>query len=49
MPETDYSDDIALLTNAPAQTESRFNNMEQAAEGIGLNVNSNKTECMCFK
>ena len=42
-------DDIALLINTPIQAESLLYNQEQAGGGIGLNVNANKTEYMCFK
>ena len=44
----DYADDIALLANTPAQTETRLYSFERAAVGIGLPVNADKTECMCF-
>ena len=40
-----YADDIALL----AQAESPWFNLEQAAGGISLHVNANKTEYTCFK
>ena len=36
--DANYADDIALLANTPAQ----------AAAGIGLHVNADKTEYMCF-
>ena len=45
----DYIDGLVLLTNTPTQAESRLNRQEQAARGIGLYVNANKTEYMCFK
>ena len=44
----DYADDIALLANTPAQAETLLHNLEQAAAGIGLHVNADKTEYMCF-
>ena len=43
--DADYADDIALLANTPAQTETL---LEQAAAGIGLHVNAHKTKYMCF-
>ena len=43
-----YGDDITLLANTPAQVESRQHSLERAAGGIGLPVNSDKTEFMCF-
>ena len=42
--DTDYADDIALLANAPAQAETLLHSLEQAAAGISLNVNEQKTE-----
>ena len=46
--DADYVDDIALLVNAPAQTENLLHSQERAAAGIGLQVNAYKTEYMCF-
>ena len=46
--DTDYADDIALLANTPAQVESLLHSLERAAAGIGLYVNADKTEYMCF-
>ena len=40
--DADYADDIALLENAPTQTESLLQSLEQAAGGIGLHVNAIK-------
>ena len=44
----DYADDIALLANTLAQSQSLLHCLEQAASGIGLHVNTDKTEFMCF-
>ena len=44
----DYADDIALLANIPARTESLLHSLERAAGGIGLHFNAYKTEFMCF-
>ena len=44
----DYTDDIALLTNASAQAETLLHSLERAAAGIGLHVNAHKTEYMCL-
>ena len=41
--DADYTDDIALPANAPTQTETQLHSLEQAASGIGLHVNANKT------
>ena len=46
--EADYADHITLLANTPAQAESQLNNLERVAAGIGLHVNPDKTEYMCF-
>ena len=46
--DVDYADDIALLVNTPTQTESQLHSLERAAATIGLHVNADKTEYMCF-
>ena len=46
--DPDYTDDIAFLANTPAQAESLLHSLERAAGGIGLHVNADKTEFMCF-
>ena len=46
--DADYADDIALLANAPIQVETLLHRLERVAAGIGLQVNANKTEYMCF-
>ena len=46
--DANYADDIALLANTPAQAESLLHSLKQAAAGIGLHVNADKTEYMCF-
>ena len=46
--DTDYVDVIALLVNTPTQGKSQLHNLEQSAGGIGLHVNADKTEYMCF-
>ena len=46
--DVDYSDDMALLANAPAKDETLLYKTERAAAGIGLHVNAHKTEYMCF-
>ena len=42
--DEDYADDIVLLANTPAQAETLLHSLERAAAGIGLHVNSDKTE-----
>ena len=46
--DTDCTNDIVLLANTPTQTESLLHSLEWAAGGIGLHVNADKTEYMCF-
>ena len=46
--DADYADDIVLLANIPTQAESLLQSLEQAAGGISLHVNADKTEFMCF-
>ena len=46
--DVEYADDIALLANTPAQAKSLLHSLEWAAAGIGLCVNADKTEYMCF-
>ena len=46
--DTDYADDIAILANAPAQTETLLHSLEPATASIGLHVNAHKMEYMCF-
>ena len=47
--DANYPDDTALLTNTPDQAESLLHSLEKTAGGIGLSINVNKTEFMCFK
>ena len=46
--DADYADDIAILANTPYQAETLLHSFEQAALGIGLHVNTHKTEYMSF-
>ena len=46
--DVNYTDDIALLANIPTQAKTLLHSLEWAAVGIGLHVNANKTEYMCF-
>ena len=43
----DNADDIAILANTPNQAET-LHSLEWAAAGIGVHVNANKTEHMCY-
>ena len=47
--DADYTDNLVLLVNTPAQVKYPQHSLEQAAENIGLYVNANKTEYLCFK
>ena len=44
----DYADGIALLVNTPAQGKTLLHRLKWTAGGIGLHVNADKTEFMCF-
>ena len=46
--DADYTDDITLLANTPAQDESLLHSLERTAGGIGLHVNAEETEYICF-
>ena len=46
--DKDYANDIALLANTAAQAKSLLHSLEWAAGGIGLHINADKTEYMCF-
>ena len=37
-----------LLENTPAQAKSLLHSLEQTVRDMDLNINSNKTEFMCF-
>ena len=44
----EYAYDRVLQANAPAQAKSLLHYLERASGGIGLHVNADKTEYMCF-
>ena len=46
--DVDYSDEITFLANTLAKDEALKHCRERAASSIGLDVNPNKTEYMCF-
>ena len=46
--DADYADDIALLYDTSAQPESQLQSLERAVGGIGLHVDVDKTDYMCF-
>ena len=46
--DANYANDIALLANITANTETLLHSLERAAACIGLHVDTDKTECMCF-
>ena len=46
--DMDYADDRALQANTPAQAYTLLHSLEQAAAGIGLHINADKAEYMCF-
>ena len=47
--DMNYTDDIALLASTPVQAESLLHSLEWGAGGIGLHINADKIEFMCFK
>ena len=46
--DADYVDDIALLANTSTQSEYLLQSPELVATGIGISINSDKTEYMYF-
>ena len=46
--DADYTDDIVMLANTPNQAETLLHSLERATAGIGLHINTHKTEYMCF-
>ena len=46
--DADHVDEITLLANTPSQAESLLHILERAAGYIGLHVNADKTEYICF-
>ena len=46
--DAEYADDIVLLENTPAQTETQLHCVKRAAAGIGLHVYADKTEYMYY-
>ena len=46
--DADYTDDIVLLVNIPAKSESLLHNLELVSGCIDLHVNADKTEYMGF-
>ena len=42
------NNDIAILANTPDQAETQLHSLERAAAGIGLHVNTRKTESICL-
>ena len=46
--DEDYTDDIPLHANSPAQAKSQLHSLEQAAVSIGFHVSTDKAEYMCF-
>ena len=46
--DTDFADDLALLSNTLKQAQELLTRVENAAKQIGLHVNNTKTEYMLF-
>ena len=49
MTDVDSAVNLVLFANTPAQAEFLQHRKEQIVRSIGLFVNVNKTEFMCFK
>ena len=47
--DADYTDDLSLLANTPAQIESLLQSLKRLANDINLYMNSDKTDFMSFK
>ena len=45
---TDYVDGMALLANVPTQAETLLKSLKRAGGDIGLHVNTDKTQYICF-
>ena len=48
MADVVYPDDVVFLANTSAQAESLLHSLGWVTGGIGLLVNADKTEFMCF-
>ena len=46
--DADYANDIPILANTSNQAETLLHSLERATAGIGLHINSHKSEYMCF-
>ena len=46
--DVEYTDDIALLANTSTQAESLLYSLEGTVGSVGLHVNADKTEHICF-
>ena len=44
--DTDFADDIALLSQSLEHAQDLLQSLEQASNGVGLYLNETKTECM---
>ena len=49
MIDVNYADNLVFLANIPAQADSLIYKLEQAARGVGFNVNLDKTDSMYVK
>ena len=49
MTDADYTDDLTIFPNTPAQEESLLKSLEQTAGGIDLNRIANKIQYMSLK
>ena len=47
--DSEHADNLALPSNTSTQGDSILHSLNQEAEGIGLQLNANKTELMSFE
>ena len=48
IPDADYADDLALLSDNSYNAQKLLHILEKSAAFIGLHVNATKTEYMCY-
>ena len=46
--DADYANDIVLLVNTPPKPKTLRHSLERTAADIGLHINADKTEYLCF-
>ena len=46
--DTDYADDLAILSNYLSEATILLHQLEKAASEVGLNINTSKTKFLCY-